>query len=180
MFLFTSKSIWHTGLIDVIGQTTKLLGHCGCYSFICNVPQKNTGSREWPYKLPSFINCFFNQSVLFLGRKCILSTDVVIINHRNHWCWTCDRECHFHILFSTWNSCLISLQCYLYNLYMSSVMIINLFSFTTAVLVFWIKTVLTKPVIKSCLFNSEILIMFTEFENKTINVKDPLWWKSSF
>lgn len=116
MFLFTSKSIWHTGLIDVIGQTTKLLGHGGCYSFICNVPQKNTGSREWPYKLPSFIT-FFNQSVLFLGRNCIMSADVVIINHRNLWCWTCDRECHFHILFSTWNSCLISLQCYLYNLY---------------------------------------------------------------
>lgn len=138
-------------IIDVIqpqSMYSKLLGHCGCYSFICNVAQKIPAEpTAWFYQL--FIYLTIYQSVLFLGKKCTFNdlprfaADVVIINHK-YLDSDVEYEMSYYILFSTWNNCLISLQCYLYDLFMFSVTIRNLFSFTTAVLVFWIKTVLTK------------------------------------
>lgn len=94
-------------IIDVIkpqSMYSKLLGHCGCYSFICNVAQKISAE---PYKLPGFINYLSPLSISFIfrGKKCTFNdlprfaADVVIINHKyldsRLWCWIWGVILHF-------------------------------------------------------------------------------------
>lgn len=93
-------------IIDVIqpqSMYSKLLGHCGCYSFICNVAQKIPAEpTAWFYQL--FIYLTIYQSVLFLGKKFTnlprFAADVVIINHK-YLDSDVEYEMSYYILFST-------------------------------------------------------------------------------